>query len=73
MIEKPIGRDAEKATLVKKTAEICKVSERTVRRVIQGDYLNEKILSVYMELQEETDLAFKSVLIRHIENIVPLN
>jgi len=45
-------RDAIRAGRVQKTAEICQVSERHVRRVISGTHDNEYVMQTYMFLAE---------------------
>lgn len=71
-MEKPNKRDSETATRVKRTANICGVSRRTVYRVINGNEADketaEKILSVYMQLSEGENLLLKAV-----EKAVPFN
>jgi predicted transcriptional regulator len=71
-LRKPKGRDSETATRVKRTANICGVSPRTVYRVIRGDESDEqtveKVLQVYMQLSEG-----ESVLVETIKKIVPFN
>lgn len=45
-------RDAMRATLIHKTADITGISTRQVRRVIQGTSKNAEVMTVYMELLE---------------------
>lgn len=66
---KPNKRDSENATRVKRTAELCRVSTRTVERVINGDQKNEEVLSTYMFLAE----GEKNLLIQAIEKLIPIN
>lgn len=47
-----IGRNTVKAALTKETAQITGLSERSVRRVLCGDQVNEEVMSTYMELWE---------------------
>lgn len=72
-----ITRSSETATRVKRTADICGVTARAVYMVIFGDRVNEKILNVYMHLEEleraAVDIAKKTSLIKHIESAVPFN
>jgi hypothetical protein len=67
-LKKTRGRDAESATRVKRTAHICGVSQRTVRRVIRGDQINEKVMLVYMRFSEGENL-----LVEAVKKAVPLN
>lgn len=46
---------------IKKTAEICGVSERHVRFVVNGERENETILKTYMELNEGANKLIQSV------------
>jgi hypothetical protein len=67
-------RDSEKATRVKKTAQLIGCSKREVYRVIYGDVNTEedkKILSVYMELKEGEEEVFENLLLRAVEKAVP--
>lgn len=70
-----IRRDSETATRVKRTADICGVTARQVYRVIFGYQVNEKIMEVYMHLQElekaAVDIAKKTSLINKVESTVP--
>jgi hypothetical protein len=72
-----IRRNSERATRVKKTAEICKVSTKQVYRVIIGDQVNESIMRVYMHLEElekaAFDIAKKTSLVKNVEAVVPFN
>lgn len=49
------------ASLVEKTADVTNVSKRSVQRVIQGDQNNEKVLSVFMYLQEGENALIQEV------------
>lgn len=62
-------RDAENAIRVKRTAEVVGVSIRTVERVIKGEQINEKVLEVYMFLQE----GEQNLLLEAVEKAVPFN
>lgn len=72
-----ITRSSEIATRVKRTAVICGVTPRAVYMVILGSRINEKIMKVYMHLEElekaAVDIAQKTSLINHIESIVPFS
>lgn len=69
---KTISEQAErrtyKAALVAKTAEIVKVSERQVRRVLAGESKNETVLETYMTLLEEFNKLPNAV-----RELVPFN
>lgn len=54
-------RDAFKATLIHKTADITHVSTRQVRRVINGTSKNEAVMTVYMELLEGSNKLVDAV------------
>lgn len=54
-------RDPEKATRVKRTADLAGVSESTVYKVISGDRVNEEVLSIYMQLEEGENLLVEAV------------
>lgn len=72
-----ITRSSETATRVKRTADICGVTARAVYMVIFGDRVNEKIMEVYMHLEElekaAVDIAKKTSLIKQVESTVPFN
>jgi hypothetical protein len=72
-----ITRSSETATRVKRTAQICGVTARAVYMVIFGDRVNEKILRVYMHLEElekaAFDIAKKTSLVKNVEAVVPFN
>jgi predicted regulator of amino acid metabolism with ACT domain len=55
------NRDSEKATRVKKVAELTGVSPRQVYRVIRGDESNDAVLRVYMQLTEGENLLLQAV------------
>jgi predicted transcriptional regulator len=59
--DKPKKRDSEKATRVKKAAKLCGVSPRAVYKVLNGDFDNDKVLTVYMTLQEEENKLLNEV------------
>lgn len=59
-IVKKDTRDALTAAMVKKTASITGVSERSVYRVLEGSQKNEDVLSTYMFLQEGDNLLLQS-------------
>ena len=54
-------RDAKKAATVKDTAELVGVSERQVRRVLDGEHENEKVISVFMTLTEGNNRLLEEV------------
>jgi response regulator of citrate/malate metabolism len=53
--------DPLKAAKVKMTADIHRVSTRQVYRVIEGRQKNEKIIDVYMQLDEGINLLIEAV------------
>ncbi|MBS1642371.1 MAG: hypothetical protein JSR11_07795 [Bacteroidetes bacterium] len=61
-------RDTIRAARVKKTAGIIGVSERTVRRVINGDTDNENVMSAFMLITEG-----ENKLLNEVKKLVPLN
>jgi hypothetical protein len=65
---KPMRRDPEIAIRVRRTANICGVSTRAVYNVINGDWNNERILSVYLSLYEG-----ENKLIKAVKEAVPFN
>ena len=67
-MRKTRGRDTIKAARVIKTADVTGVSKRQVRRVIEGDQKNDKILEVYMEIEEGENLLLEAV-----KKAVPFN
>lgn len=54
-------RDAFNAVLIQQTADITGVSDRHVRRVINGAYENEGVTTVYMELLEGNNKLLQAV------------
>ncbi|MFL5808078.1 MAG: hypothetical protein ACJ749_01075 [Flavisolibacter sp.] len=74
-LNKPIVRDPEKTSRVRKVAQITGVSTRTVYRVIDGDVTTQKreeILTTYMELQEGENQVYENLLIKAVQKEVPL-
>lgn len=65
-MEKTKKRDAEIAARVKRTAEITGVTERSVRRVLSGDQVNEEVLATYMDLKELEDQAYETAKENHL-------
>lgn len=63
-ITKP--RDIKRAATIQDTAELVEVSTRQVRRVLDGEQENPKIISVFMELQEG-----KNLLLQEVKNLIP--
>ncbi|MFN4248931.1 MAG: hypothetical protein ACK4EY_14485 [Flavipsychrobacter sp.] len=51
-MEKNKIRNTEQAAIVHKVARLAGVSKRQVYRVINGEQINEKIMTAYMELLE---------------------
>lgn len=54
-------RDARRAAKVINTADIAGVSTRQVQRVLAGDQDNDKILGIYMELDEREAAMLEEV------------
>jgi hypothetical protein len=54
-------KTARRAANVIDTAELAKVSPRTVQRVVKGDQENEKVLTIYMILEEKREAAMKEI------------
>ena len=65
-LDKTRGRDSENATRVARTAALCGVSVQWVRKVIRGDASDEKVLKVFMELQEG-----ENALLEEVQKLVP--
>ena len=65
-MEKPKKRDTVKAARIKKTAELTGVSDRSVRRVINGDQDNPTVMQVYLELEEG-----ENALLTAVKQLVP--
>lgn len=59
-------RDAINAARVIKTAECVGVSTSLVQKVIRGDRNNDKVLSVFMEIQEG-----ENALLEQVKKLVP--
>lgn len=59
-------RSAEQANRVAKTATICRVSPRQVRRVINGECENDYVMEIYMSLVEG-----ENKLLEEVKKIVP--
>lgn len=55
MANKTNKRSAEDRALIRKTARITGISERSVERVTKGEQQNEVVMKVYIELQEHSD------------------
>ena len=67
-MEKNNKRDAWKASLAIKTAQITHVSPRYVRMVINGDRENQDVMNVNMTLMEGENKLLKTV-----RELVPFN
>jgi hypothetical protein len=59
-------RDTIRAALVKQTAEITGVSVRSVERVLAAQQENEKVLQVYLEMQQGN-----TALVDAVKELVP--
>lgn len=75
-MEKTKSRDTETAARIKKTARITGVSVRSVRRVLAGDQRNEEVMSTYLDLYEQEEIAYKTAednhLVAELERLIPL-
>lgn len=60
-MRKTKGRDTIRAARVQKTSEVTGLSPRQVRRVTQGDQQNEKVMEVYMKIEEGENLLLEAV------------
>lgn len=69
-MEKTRKRDTERAARIIKTARIAGVSEKSVRRVLNGEQENEYVLDVYMALAEE-DEKIENELIEAVKELIP--
>jgi hypothetical protein len=58
-MEKKGNRDTVRAAKIKLTSEIVRVSDRQVQRVLNAERVNEKVVSVYMYLDEGMDKLVK--------------
>lgn len=67
-MKKTIKRDAFRASMVNKTADIVGVTPRQVRRIINGACKNERALTVYMNLLEGNNK-----LVKEVKALVPLD
>ena len=56
---------------VKKTAELTGYSEDYVNRVLGCERNNERILEVYMELEEKEEEVFKNLMHQQVNKLVP--
>jgi response regulator of citrate/malate metabolism len=66
---KQVGKtDPLRPAKIKITSDITRATDRQVRRVIRGDQMNEKIIDVYMQLDEGINL-----LIEAVKKSVPFN
>jgi hypothetical protein len=66
--KKPAFRDSEKASLVKKVADIHGVSTRYVYMILNGDREHEAVFTTYMNLLEGTN-----ELLEKVKQMVPFN
>lgn len=57
---------------VKKTAELTGYSEDYVNRVLGCERNNERILEVYMELEEKEEEVFKNLMHQQVNKLVPI-
>lgn len=54
-------RDSKRATLIKMTAESIGVSPETVKKVLNMERKNNKVLAIYMTLDEGVNLLLQEV------------
>ena len=59
--DKTIFKDSEKTFLVKKVADMHKVSERYVYYILSGERENDEIFKTYMDLKEGNNELAESV------------
>ena len=67
-MEKKIKRDAFRASLVQKTAQITGLKENYIRKVLRSDRENETVMSVYMALLEGSN-----ELVKQVKELVPFD
>ena len=60
-LDKRIGYDPQRPYLVKRTADIHRVSKRYVYMILNGERENEEIFTTYMELLEGSDALIEAV------------
>lgn len=68
----PTERNTERAAIIKKTARISGVSERYVRMVMNGERENESVMNTFMTLQEQTIEIEDNLLLKAVNELVPL-
>ena len=66
MYMKTKKRDVHKASLVKKTADICGVSESYVYKILDCDRDNENVMATYMTLMQG-----ENQLLEEVKKLVP--
>ena len=67
-MNKTTDRDSQRSFIVKKTAEMHRVSTSYVYKIINGDREKEAIFETYMDLVEGTN-----TLVEAVKNLIPLN
>lgn len=67
-MRKKTKRDARRVATIKETAEIAKVSTRSVERVLNAEQKNDQVLSIFMTISEE-----HNKLLRSVKQLVPFN
>jgi hypothetical protein len=76
MILKSMGKrnkiDAIMVARAKKTAELTGYSYRYIRYVIECERNSDKVMQVYMTLQEEEEEVFKRLMTQQINKMVPI-
>lgn len=71
---KTIVRDSEKSFIVKKVADLHKVTPRYVNYILDGERTNDEILMTYMELQEGINsLVEENELLLAVKKLIPFN
>jgi len=72
--DKTIVRDSEKSFIVKKVAELHKVTPRYVNYILEGERSNDEIFMTYMDLQEGINaLIQENELLLAVKKLIPFN
>ena len=70
-------RDTKRAATINIVAEIGEVSTRSVRRIVDGEQDNPKVLGVFMEITEGINSLIENtrnnLLLEEVKRIVPFN
>ena len=65
--------DPMKTFIVKKMADKRGVSQSLIRKVINGDRINEELFSEYIELYQEATNLVENKLLKAVNELVPFN